>query len=69
MAKLNLETWKNIFRNLEEEGEEVEVVWLDGGCADNDEWCLCFDCELFEDGFKTEQEAIDRLEELRKQLN
>lgn len=65
MTKQSLETWKNIFRNLEEENEDVEIIWLDG----SDEWCLCFDCEMFEDGFKTEQEAIDRLEELRKLLN
>lgn len=58
MKRLNLETWKNIFRNLADEGEEVEVMWLDGFQQDDGtvdltrgEWCLCFDCELFEDGF------------------
>jgi hypothetical protein len=61
----SIEDWKNIFRNLAEEGEEVEVVWLDevGG---KDHWCLCFDCELFEDGFRTEEEAENRLEFLER---
>ena len=56
----SLETWKNIFRNLEEEGKQLEVIWLDS----SDEWCLCAGTELFEDGFKTEDEANDRLEYL-----
>jgi hypothetical protein len=59
--RLNIETWKNIFRNTQEANEEIEVVWLD---SDN-EYCLCVDCELFEDGFKTEKEAEERLEYLR----
>lgn len=64
MKRLNLETWKNIFRNTIESNEEIEIVWLDGA----DEWCLCVDCELFEDGFKSEEEARERLEFLEKTL-
>ncbi|AXH71047.1 hypothetical protein BSP36_003 [Bacillus phage BSP36] len=62
--KQSLETWKNIFRNLEEEGEQLEVIWLES----SDEWCLCTGTELFEDGFKTEDEANNRLEYLEKTL-
>lgn len=71
--RLDNETWKNIFRNLEEMDEEdyydgeidwVEVQWLDG----TDEWCLCYGEELFEDGFKTEREAMERLNYLEKLL-
>lgn len=70
MKRLSLETWTNIFRNLQEMDEEdyydgvvdwVEVMWLDGGGVQEDEWCLCFGEELFEDGFKTEKEAQERL--------
>lgn len=72
--RLDLETWKNVFRNVKEiveeqkkNGEEVEsdwieVVWLDG----IDEWCLCHGEELFEDGFKSEQEAQECLNYLEK---
>lgn len=63
-ARLDIRDWQNIFRNLEEENEEVEVVWLDGGSYGS-EWCLCFDCELFEDGFATEKEAMQRLEDIQ----
>lgn len=67
MQRLNDEIWKNIFRNLAEDDEEVEVTWLDEvGSAG--EWVLCFDCELFEDGFKTEEEAQKRLDFLEKKL-
>lgn len=70
--RLNIDTWKNIFRNLEEIGEEVEVVWLDAVPYDKNgkptgevnEWVLCNETELFEDGFKTEQEANERLRHL-----
>lgn len=55
--RLNYDTWENIFRNTQEADEEVEIVWLDS----SDDWCLCNDCELFEDGFATEQEARERL--------
>ena len=64
MQRLSLETWSNIFRNTQEAGEEIEVTWLDG----DDEWCLHVDCELFEDGFKTEEEAMERLSYLEKTL-
>ena len=59
MKRLDLETWENIFRNTQEENEEIEIVWLE-----DSEWCLCCDCELFEDGFKSEEEARERLEYL-----
>lgn len=29
MKRLNIETWRNIFRNTRENGEEIEVVWID----------------------------------------
>jgi len=67
MQRLNIETWKNIFRNLQEDNEEVEIVWLDNVGTES-EWCLCFDCELFEDGFKTEQEARERLQYLEESI-
>ena len=82
--RLSLDEWKNIFRNIEEirnEEEqdqdfvqgvkdgtynytEVEIVWLDG----SDEYVLCSDCELFEDGFNTEQQAQERLTYLENEL-
>jgi hypothetical protein len=85
MIRLPFETWTNIFRNvhdaqleqLQEEGMEeliregieqrieVEVVWLDS----SDEWCLCCGTELFEDGFKSEKEAQDRLDYLEHQYH
>lgn len=66
MERLSLETWKDIFRNLKDMDEEdyydgvvdwVESIWLDS----TDEWCLAYGEELFEDGFKTEEEAQERL--------
>jgi hypothetical protein len=71
--RLPLETWVNIFRNLSEMTPEeyydgvidwVEVTWLDS----DDEWCLNFGEELFEDGFKSEREAQERLNYLEKTL-
>jgi hypothetical protein len=71
--RLDNETWKNIFRNLKDMDEEdyydgvvdwVEIMWLDG----TDEWCLCFGEELFEDGFRTEEEAQKRLNYLENLL-
>jgi len=56
--------WRNIFRNLSEVGGWVEIIWLD----DSDEWALCHDCELFEDGFSTEREAEERLEYLEERM-
>lgn len=73
MERLSLEQWKNIFNNLQDMSEEdyydgevswVEVLWLDG----SDEWCLCFGEEMFEDGFKTEREAQDRLNYLEQTI-
>lgn len=73
MKRLQNEEWSNIFRNLSEMKEEdyydgevswVEVMWLDS----TDEWVLCYGEELYEDGFKTEKEAMDRLHELEQTL-
>ncbi|AMO25844.1 hypothetical protein Blue_021 [Bacillus phage Deep Blue] len=61
---LALSEWKNVLRNLSEEGEEVEVMWLES----TNEYVLCHECELFEDGFNTEAEAEARLEDIYKQL-
>lgn len=58
--RLSMGTWENIFRNTQESGEDIEIQWLDG----SDEWCLCCGEELFEDGYKTEQEAQERLDHL-----
>ncbi|QST02471.1 hypothetical protein IMZ31_23770 (plasmid) [Pontibacillus sp. ALD_SL1] len=74
MKRLNTEEWCHILRNLEEEGQEVEIVWLDAVPFDGDghptgeenEWVLCFGTELFEDGFRTEREAEERLEEIKR---
>ncbi|MFJ7982463.1 hypothetical protein ACIQ1D_19600 [Lysinibacillus xylanilyticus] len=73
MKKQPIETWKNIFRNIQESdsdtkeefGDFVEVIWLDS----TDEWILGYGYEVFEDGFKTEKEARDRLNEIEKLLN
>lgn len=58
------DVWKIIFGNLEE-NEEIEILFLDG----TNEYCLCFGYELFEDGFKTEREAEERLDEIINYLN
>lgn len=60
--------WVNIFRNLAEDDLEVEVTWLDSGDSSEGEWCLHFEDEMFEDGFASEQEALDRLYELEQRL-
>ena len=65
MTRLSVEEWKNIFNNLDQEGEEIEIAWLD----DTKEYCLCNKCDLFEDGFKTEKECYDRLTHLRNVIN
>lgn len=62
---LSLYEWKDVLRNLAEEGEEVEIQWLES----TNEYVLCHECELFEDGFKTEEEANTRLEDIYKQLS
>jgi hypothetical protein len=64
MKRLTDEQWVIIFNNLHEDNEEVEIVYLDT----NNEYGLCFDCELFEDGFQTEKEAQERLNELENRL-
>lgn len=68
MIRLTQEEWNTIFSNLEEMEPEdlfddiewVEILWSDS----DDEWMLCYGEELFEDGFKTENEAIQRLKQL-----
>ncbi len=76
MKRLSLETWENIFRNLQEMDEEdyydgvvywVEVIWLDNPDG-KDEWVLAYGEELFEDGFKTEREAEERLNYLENSI-
>lgn len=78
MERLSIETWIDIFRNLndieenpqdyegvyEEFGADVEVMYGDT----DDEWILCHGYELFEDGFKSEKQAQDRLIEVTKQI-
>lgn len=72
-VRLSDEQWKDIFRNLSEMEEEdfydgvvdwVEVLWLDS----SDEYVLAYGEELFEDGFKTEGEAYERLHYLEQKL-
>lgn len=73
--RLDKEAWKNVWRNVKETMEEekaegnpdymffdIEVTWLDG----SDEWVLNVDCELLEDGFKSEEEAQERLNFVQK---
>ncbi|UJF36552.1 hypothetical protein [Paenibacillus hexagrammi] len=69
MIRLRREVWENIFRNTAEANEEVEAVWLDPGDSSEGEWCLCCDCELFEDGFQSEKEAMDRLAYLEQAIS
>ena len=79
MERLSIETWIDIFRNMEEIvesededfhelreefGTDVEVIYGDT----DDEWILCHGYEVFEDGFKTEEQAQDRLNEVIKQI-
>lgn len=69
MVKLSIDSWKTVIKNIEEEkdeefGNEVEVMWLES----TDEWVLCHGYEIFEDGFKNEYEAMERLREIEKQL-
>jgi hypothetical protein len=58
--RLTKEQWEIVISNIEESGESIEITWLDG----SDEWCLNVDCELLEDGFKSEREAMNRLIEI-----
>lgn len=64
MKRLTLKEWKIIIENLQAENLEVEIVWLDS----DDEFVLCHDCELFEDGFQTEEQAYSRLEKILSSL-
>lgn len=71
--KLPLETWRNIITNvseLEENefGNEVEVVRLDEMKGNKENYCLCHGYDCFEEGFKTEQEAWARYEEILGEL-
>jgi hypothetical protein len=78
MKRLSNEEWKNIFwnmMNLDEEEIEmwgsnwVEVLWLEGNGVDtHEEWVLGYGTECFEDGFKTEEEAMTRLNQLENEL-
>ena len=64
-TRLTLEQWETVMGNLKECNEEVEAVWLEGCLANGDgEWAICNDCELFEDGFDSEEEAWQRYEEI-----
>lgn len=65
MRRLHLDMWKNIIRNTNELGEDIEILWLD----DTDEYVLCCDTEIFEDGFTDEREAEHRLEQVLRDLN
>ncbi len=73
MEKLTLEQWKVVLENLkdldedtiEEFGDTVEILWFDS----SNDWALCHGYEVFEDGFKTEEEAQQRLNEVYKELN
>ena len=64
MANMTLTQWAIVLNNLKEENQEVEIVWLDG----TDEWALCHDCEIFEDGFVSEYQAYDYLVDIEKQV-
>lgn len=55
--------WENVFSNLEEE-EELEILYLDG----TKEWAICTEYEVLEDGFKTENEAYKRLQEVENKF-
>lgn len=72
MKKLSNDQWTIIFNNMKEMKKEdrydgaewIETIWLDG----TNEWCLAYGEELFEDGFKTEHAANDRLNHLENVL-
>lgn len=68
--RLTLDEWSIIFSNMqdlshddiEEFGEWFEILWSDS----DDKWMICYGYEWFEDGFKTESEAFQRLQTLEK---
>ena len=64
MARMTLTQWAIVLNNLKEENQDVEILWLD----DTDEWVLCHDCELFEDGFATENQAYEYLNYIEKKV-
>ena len=77
MEKLDTETWANIFKNLSEMEEEdyydgvetwVGAVYLDPMTENDSAWGLAYGDELFEEGFATEEESMDRLKCLEKEL-
>lgn len=75
MKSLSNEQWENIFRNISEMEEEsaygdewVTVIYLDPMTESDSKWGLAHDEELFEEGFETEEEAQQRLNELEKLL-
>lgn len=65
-VRQNLDTWRTIFRNIAEAGDEVIVMYVDG------EWILTNEDdanpELFEDGYQTGQEAYERLDYIEDML-
>jgi len=72
MERLTFEQWKDVFRNVEEinkdlkhegfEEEPLEVVWLESA----NEYVIASGCEVIEDEFKTETEALIRLGDMYK---
>lgn len=70
MKRLTLKEWATIIENIkewnesEQLGNEIEVLYLES----TDEYVLCLECEIFEDGFKTEAEAWQRYDEILKLL-
>ena len=65
MTRMTLTEWKIVLNNLKEENQDVEILWLD----DTDEWILCHDCEIFEDGFATENQAYEYLNYIKKKVD
>ena len=71
MNKLSNEEWITIFENVtscdekSEYGNEIEILQLDS----TNEFILCYGCEVFEDGFTSEDEARQRLEEIEQMVH
>jgi len=64
--RLDMGEWETVFINLHEINEHVEVTWLEGEPGSAGEWVLNYEYELFEDGFKSEEEAMKRLDTLER---
>lgn len=64
MVRMSMNEWKTVLGNIYADDEDVEIIWLES----TDEWVLCCDCEIFEDGFKTEKQARNRLNEVIKKV-